>query len=408
MALTAVRVEDLPLPAARATLGGAILAANGCWVTEVGDEPSLPSVLLGYRAPFEAGIALKLRDGRAAVGSVRELRRGDAVELLALVTPLPEPQLTSEDSLPGLDAVPMGLAVLCPGRGLLYINQRALDVLGCTDRTDALEAIQSLKEDSEGGHSLWVDALAGGASAGKAVVQTDRTGDLAYLEVRFAPFVLHGSSERRCLVATFEDVTERALAEKAMQAKVDQLLRSQHLLENLASTDGLTGLANSRHLGSSLSRMFDRAQRDRSPLSLAVLDIDFFKTYNDHFGHPRGDEVLREMALILRTHTRPTDFVARYGGEEFVIILPATTADDALTVVERIRSAIEQHPWTLGPVTASFGVVSNADAYDSAERLLQAADRALVHSKMMGRNRVTRVIGPWEPDGGASPSPQAD
>jgi diguanylate cyclase (GGDEF)-like protein/PAS domain S-box-containing protein len=126
------------------------------------------------------------------------------------------------------------------------------------------------------------------------------------------------------------------------------------------------------------------------PLSLVMLDVDAFKQYNDSFGHPAGDDVLRAVAGLLRDSVREHDVVARYGGEEFAILLPATDADSAHGLAERLRRSIAEHAWTHRTVTASLGITTMLpDEPVTPTALVEAADGALYHSKHRGRNRVT-------------------
>src|SRR5262249_308209 len=129
-------------------------------------------------------------------------------------------------------------------------------------------------------------------------------------------------------------------------------------LEALATTDGLTGLKNHRAFQEYLEQEFERAARYGLPLSLAMLDVDHFKQYNDTYGHPAGDEVLKTLAELLQDKIRLTDFVARYGGEEFVIVLPNTGGTAAREAIERVRAAIEGLPWLGRGVTVSVGISS--------------------------------------------------
>jgi diguanylate cyclase (GGDEF)-like protein len=138
-----------------------------------------------------------------------------------------------------------------------------------------------------------------------------------------------------------------------------------------------------------------------------MLDVDHFKAYNDAFGHPAGDRVLRGVAAALREGTRTQDVVARYGGEEFVILLPATGAGDALVLAERLRARIAERIWPLRPVTASLGVATTGDGIDGPGALVESADRALYHAKRSGRNRachhsqsVARPVPPGAARGG--------
>lgn len=160
-------------------------------------------------------------------------------------------------------------------------------------------------------------------------------------------------------------------------------------LEELATTDGLTGLLNQRVFGERLAEEFRRARRYGEPLSLIVLDVDRFKSYNDSFGHLAGNSVLRELAEVLREHARETDLVARFGGEEFVLILPHTQIADAFALAERLRSAVEGRAWNAQfPITASFGVCGLTPEMVGPDALVSCADAALYHAKAGGRNQV--------------------
>jgi diguanylate cyclase (GGDEF)-like protein len=117
--------------------------------------------------------------------------------------------------------------------------------------------------------------------------------------------------------------------------------------------------------------------------------VDKFKQYNDSFGHPAGDEVLKGVAALLRDKARETDIVARYGGEEFIVILPNTGEEASTTFAERLRVAIAETPWPMRAVTASFGAATMSESIETADDLVSIADQALYYSKEHGRNRVT-------------------
>ncbi len=169
----------------------------------------------------------------------------------------------------------------------------------------------------------------------------------------------------------------------------EQLARQNAQLSELATIDELTGTKNRRRFREDLELLFGHADRLAAPLSLIMLDLDYFKQYNDSFGHPAGDEVLRCTGSILRVAVRGHDVVARYGGEEFVVLLPATDAFQALDVAERLREAIECRPWPHRKVTASLGVATAGPATAIATALVDEADHALYKSKLAGRNQVT-------------------
>ncbi len=171
-------------------------------------------------------------------------------------------------------------------------------------------------------------------------------------------------------------------------------------LEKQAREDPLTGLYNRRHFVERFEAEWLRSKRFRTPLSVALLDIDHFKSVNDTFSHGVGDEVLRVLARLLRESTRTVDVVARYGGEEFVLLFPETHAAGARAACESVRRSVQTHPWaTLHPdlsVTVSVGVASLAEArahpqgenHSEYEKLLSLADKKLYEAKQGGRNRV--------------------
>jgi diguanylate cyclase (GGDEF)-like protein len=150
-------------------------------------------------------------------------------------------------------------------------------------------------------------------------------------------------------------------------------------LEGLARTDPLTGVPNRRVWEEELPRELDRARRMGTGLCLAMIDLDDFKSYNDRFGHQAGDQVLKEAAGAWRAEVRSTDLLARYGGEEFVLLLPACALDDAVRIVERLR--------TVTPlVTCSVGLAC-WDFQEAGAELVARADQALYAAKAGGRNR---------------------
>jgi two-component system cell cycle response regulator len=169
----------------------------------------------------------------------------------------------------------------------------------------------------------------------------------------------------------------------------EALARQNAKLAELASVDELTGVKNRRRFREDLDMYFALWSRHKTPLSLIMLDVDHFKRFNDTFGHPAGDAVLRDLSRQLREGSRDHDVVARYGGEEFAVLLPSTRADDAMAIAERFRLRIERMPSALRPITASLGVATTCEALPTCSALVEAADQALYRSKHSGRNRVT-------------------
>jgi diguanylate cyclase (GGDEF)-like protein len=186
------------------------------------------------------------------------------------------------------------------------------------------------------------------------------------------------------VVQTLRDMTEEKLAQLA--------------LEQLATRDGLTGLANRRCFDETLHAEWARALRQRQPLSLLMVDVDNFKAYNDANGHLGGDECLKRIATAVSSEMRANDLVARYGGEEFAVILPNQSLKGAAVVAERIRSRVEllQVPNRMAPgehVTVSIGAATAlASPENSASDLVAIADAALYRAKHMGRNRISLPV----------------
>jgi diguanylate cyclase (GGDEF)-like protein len=166
-----------------------------------------------------------------------------------------------------------------------------------------------------------------------------------------------------------------------------ELRRTNAQLAALSLTDPLTGIPNRRALMGRLEEEIARAQRSGEALSLLMIDIDHFKSYNDTFGHPAGDQALREVAQQLAAGARPYDFTARYGGEEFAVILPKTDLEPALIVAERLRGAVATAAVAHRRLTLSIGVARLGADFD-ATALLRMADRALYKAKAAGRNGV--------------------
>lgn len=187
---------------------------------------------------------------------------------------------------------------------------------------------------------------------------------------------------------------ERSCSHAALALDNARLLARLH---TMASTDGLTGLANRRAFDARLRTEVSRSRRSGAPTSLAVVDIDRFKSLNDAHGHLVGDDVLREVAGQLRETCRDVDLVARYGGEEFAVVLPDTDRVGARMAAERLRQAVDGGPMSVA-VTVSIGVATaEAGWLQSPDALLHAADRALYAAKQAGRNQVQQHDGAETP-----------
>lgn len=199
-----------------------------------------------------------------------------------------------------------------------------------------------------------------------------------------------------CLIKTIFDFSEAY--QHQVRARMHEYLADieqfNRRLEHLSITDGLTGLYNHKYFQDVLARELKRAERYGRPLSLLIFDIDNFKSYNDTYGHARGDEVIQKIAEILQEETRVVDLAARYGGEEFVLVLPETEAREARVVAEKVRKLVESHSFWAGEaksvkISLSAGVSEATEYPMDKETLIEQADRAMYQAKKKGKNKVS-------------------
>jgi diguanylate cyclase (GGDEF)-like protein/PAS domain S-box-containing protein len=190
-----------------------------------------------------------------------------------------------------------------------------------------------------------------------------------------------------------KDITKRREHEHDLHGYRLQLEEANSRLMLLATTDSLTGLQNRRGFQSRMAEEVDRSRRYDTQLSLLLLDIDHFKQFNDTFGHPAGDEILKRVSGILEQTARSSDFVSRFGGEEFAIIMPNADESTALILAERFREAVHREYWKDRRITISVGAATFVLGFPLEEEcsdgmaLIKAADEALYFSKQAGRNR---------------------
>ena len=200
------------------------------------------------------------------------------------------------------------------------------------------------------------------------------------------------------------DYLIRPVDKNEMLARVRTQIKKKRYTERLrdnvqmkiemAITDALTGLFNRRYMETHLASLVEQAAARGKPITVLVVDIDFFKAINDGHGHDAGDDVLREFALRIRKSIRNIDLACRYGGEEFVIVMPETDMAVATMVAERLRRRIASEPFSIQQgarnldVTISIGIAALGDATDNAAAILKRADTALYRAKRDGRNRV--------------------
>lgn len=239
-------------------------------------------------------------------------------------------------------------------------------------------------------------------SAGNATIEyriRKRSLEYIWVEGSFRLLGARGVGPLSELLVIIRDIAERKSAE-------EMLMSAYQALELLAVADPLTGLANRRRFDEYLATEWHRAMRDRSPLSLLMLDVDYFKLYNDTYGHLRGDWCLKQVAETARAVvTRAGDLVARYGGEEFAILLPVTESEGAMQVAADLcmalhARAIEHTANPFDLVTISVGCATVVPEFgEEPPRLIEQADRALYAAKMNGRNQICNAdsirVGPW-------------
>jgi diguanylate cyclase (GGDEF)-like protein len=201
---------------------------------------------------------------------------------------------------------------------------------------------------------------------------------------------VRGHDEIAMLARQFNCMSAK-LAEQydALQASHETIAAQARSLERLSYTDELTGLHNRRYFNAQFCQWLERCGEEDRALSLVILDVDHFKQVNDEFSHEVGDEVLRQLAQLLRECIREQDILARFGGEEIVLLMPDAEPVEAEEVSQRMRRRIEQHDWhriASGlKVTASFGVIGRCE---SRQEMLRCADELLYRAKAAGRNRV--------------------
>jgi diguanylate cyclase (GGDEF)-like protein len=182
---------------------------------------------------------------------------------------------------------------------------------------------------------------------------------------------------------------------KVLETKrLQKLAGEREFYKQLSNRDEMTGLANYRSCHETLEKETERAKRYNRPLTIMMIDIDDFKGCNDTYGHLAGDAAMMQIAGLIKKQTRTSDVVARYGGEEFMVILPETTIEEASFVAERIRQAIEAHPFVseegapMASLTVTIGLSSLPERASTKKDLIRTADIAMYKGKTSGKNKV--------------------
>lgn len=265
-----------------------------------------------------------------------------------------------------------------------YEEFAGMDIIGLIVPEDAEKAKRNIAQMYQGGHAKPNEYLA-------------LRKDTSTFHIEVNSGLIHDISGKPVkMVFIIRDITERKLAEQKIQLLIEQLEHERNTAHQNSITDSLTGLANRRFFDEMLATEFYRLKRSGSHLSLIMLDVDYFKNYNDSKGHMAGDDCLRQIGNVLRSIIgRTTDIIARFGGEEFVIILPDTEGEGAVRLAEQIRKAVIDlailHPKSeiSEYVTVSIGVVTvSANSVSSPEQIVILADEALYKAKNGGRNQI--------------------
>jgi two-component system, cell cycle response regulator len=220
-----------------------------------------------------------------------------------------------------------------------------------------------------------------------ALAESDSTAKLARgLEIGVNDYLVRPIDKNEMLARVRTQIKKKRYTER--------LRDNVQMSIELAITDGLTGLFNRRYMETHLGTLVDQSAARGKPITVLVLDIDYFKAINDSYGHDAGDDVLREFSLRIRKATRNIDLACRYGGEEFVIVMPETDMAVATAVAERLRRRIATEPFAIQKgarhleVTISIGIAALSGVGDDAATILKRADQALYRAKRDGRNRV--------------------
>lgn len=257
---------------------------------------------------------------------------------------------------------------------------------------DDLVAPEEFREEA----TTITEAVAHGQKFSLEAVRKRKDGSLVNVSLLGVPIV---TSRRQVAVfGIYRDISARVKAERALLESRRQLEEANSMLERISNHDGLTAIPNRRSFEHFYELEWRRACREHKWISLVMIDVDFFKSFNDHYGHLAGDQCLKHIAHALQVLNRPGDLVARYGGEEFVAVLSGTDRAGAVLMAERMRERVQMlklpHEQSkISPhVTISLGVATEVpEANANPLNLVLKADQALYLAKSRGRNRVQAV-----------------
>lgn len=287
-----------------------------------------------------------------------------------------------------IDDVPANLDVL-----VAQLGQENIDIRIALSGEEGLQLAHRLRPDL-----ILLDVMMPGLDGYQVCQLLKRDPELAEIPVVFLTARDEEVEVERGFALGAVDYIHKPFSMQILKARVRShlaLKRKGDLLTKLACTDGLTGIANRRHFDASFAREWARSQRNQQPLSLVMIDLDYFKLYNDHYGHSAGDQCLKSVARAISEELhRPGDLLARFGGEEFVALLPATDLDNAKHLAEKLHQAVAKlalphaRSQASEQVSICLGVACTQPGNLKPNELLATADSYLYQAKQQGRNRV--------------------
>lgn len=390
-----------------------ILTESGAWIRSYANMPirikdrvvgflNLDSRSIGFYTPrhidnlraFADQVAVAVENSRLYAAAEREIEERRHVDRRLR-------QLSR-----AVEQSPSSIVITDTQGNIEYVNPRFSQITGYS-LEEALgqnpRILKSGRTPPETYRQLWETILAGGEWRGE-LVNRKKNGEEYFEAVSISP-ITDSRGVVTHFVAVKEDITGRKQAEeeihqvnRQLQLQLDEIRLLQDELREQAIRDPLTGLYNRRYLDEMLEHEFARAERDGTPISFVMIDIDHFKNLNDRFGHGAGDAILKKLAAQLLGQSRVADIICRYGGEEFLAVLPNIKAEAAQQVAERWRKLFlgSTLPLQYGDAmsTISCGIAEFPQHGETGDELITMADRAMYQAKALGRNRV--VI--WQGD----------
>lgn len=298
-----------------------------------------------------------------------------------------------------LNTLAEGLLVLDKDERIVLANDAFASASGIESKQLLGRRISELpwQARDENNQSPWSRSLAEGSSETGVLLELENEDvEGRTYSVNSVP-ILDDKGNRRGVLASFEDVTEMERKNEQMSRMLDKLRKSakqvnrqNRELERLATRDPLTNCLNRRAFFEQADQTLRASERYDYPISCMMLDVDHFKSVNDHHGHAMGDEVLQHVGLTLLKESRESDLVCRYGGEEFGVLMPHVDIEGAEEFAERLRVAVAELDFEGLSVTASFGVTDRTFGATDIQSMLDQSDQSLYAAKKTGRNRVTR------------------